>query len=345
MALLAEYSEAAGATDQLASERLRPVQMGLFGEVGSVLATHKKRVREGESYSGFRDALEEEFGDSLWYFVALCRRVGVDVGSLESPEVSSVEGSDDALVALGSAAAALLECRSAQGETARALESFWQSYHASLQACGLGLPQVVETNLQKIRGRFAEPNYDALPTFDRQFPEGERLPARFSVHVRELEEGRSGLWWEGEALGDPLDDNIEDEDGYRFHDVFHLAFAAILHWSPVCRALMGRKRKSVASVDRTQDGGRAIAVEEGLSVWLFSYAKEMAFFEGQESLSFDVLKTVSQFVRGYEVEQCPLRLWERAILEGYSVFRSLRARGSGVVVGDRLRRGVEFRSS
>jgi hypothetical protein len=38
------------------------------------------------------------------------------------------------------------------------------------------------------------------------------------------------------------------------------------------------------------------------------------FFEGQESVSFDVLKTVSQFVSGYEVDACPLKLWEDAIL-------------------------------
>jgi hypothetical protein len=42
----------------------------------------------------------------------------------------------------------------------------------------------------------------------------------------------------GVFIGDPLTDNIRDPDGYRFHDVFHFARAAILHWSPTFRALI-----------------------------------------------------------------------------------------------------------
>jgi hypothetical protein len=48
--------------------------------------------------------------------------------------------------------------------------------------------------------------------------------------------------WNGVFIGDPLTDNIADRDGYRFHDVFHFANAAILHWSPVMRALVRHKR-------------------------------------------------------------------------------------------------------
>ena len=81
---------------------------------------------------------------------------------------------------------------------------------------------------------------------------------------------------------------------------------AILHWSPTFRALLKCKRKSDPHVDETQDGARAIVVEEGLSVFVFSHAKTLAFFEGQTSLSFDLLKTVRQFVDGYEVAACPL---------------------------------------
>jgi hypothetical protein len=46
------------------------------------------------------------------------------------------------------------------------------------------------------------------------------------------------------VVGDPLTDNIADRDGYRFHDVFHFAHPAVLHWSPTFRALVKRKRKS-----------------------------------------------------------------------------------------------------
>ena len=40
----------------------------------------------------------------------------------------------------------------------------------------------------------------------------------------------------GFLLGDRLTDNHLPEDDYRFHDVFHLAFAAVLGWSPTTRA-------------------------------------------------------------------------------------------------------------
>ena len=144
-------------------------------------------------------------------------------------------------------------------------------------------------------------------------------------------------------IGDPLSDNISEPDGYRFHDVFHLAHAAVLHWSPTFRALIKQKRKSAPHVDRTQDSGRAIVIEEGLTAWIFSRAKQLNFFDGQDNVSFDLLKTVQQFVRGYEVEQCPLRLWERAILQGYEVFRQLLHNQGGIIVGDRETRSISYR--
>lgn len=151
------------------------------------------------------------------------------------------------------------------------------------------------------------------------------------------------MQWNGVFIGNPLTDNIVVVDGYRFHDVFHIAHAAILHWSPVLRALMKLKRKSMPQVDEAQDGGRAIVVEEGLTAWVFSRAKQLELFEGLTSLSFDLLKTVQEFVAGYEVERCPLRLWEDAILQGYDVFRQVSANSGGIVVADREARTVRYR--
>lgn len=171
------------------------------------------------------------------------------------------------------------------------------------------------------------------------------LPENFEIHVVHRTSGQSHLRWNGVFIGDPLTDNIADPDGYRFHDVFHFAHAAILHWSPVFRALVKRKRKSDPRVDEAQDGGRAIVVEEGLTAWVFARAKDLAFFEDRGTLSFDLLKTVRQFVAGYEVQEAPLRLWEKAILSGYDVFRQVRANNGGVVVGDRSSRSIAYRSA
>ena len=43
-----------------------------------------------------------------------------------------------------------------------------------------------------------------------------------------------------------------------------------------------------------------------------------------------------------KVDQCPLKLWERAILQGYSVFRRVHANSGGIVVGDRHRRTISY---
>jgi MazG C-terminal domain len=220
---------------------------------------------------------------------------------------------------------------------------FIDCYLKALQVSQVPFGDVTRGNLAKTRGRFVAPDPNELPTFDGRFDAEERLPAHFEIEITQRQGRQCYLRWNGVFIGDPLTDNILDADDYRFHDVFHFAHAAILHWSPTMRSLIRQKRKSEKIVDETQDGGRAIVVEEGLTAWIFSRAKELDFFAHQESVSFDMLKTIADFVKGYEVEECPLGLWERAILDGYAVFRQVRANGGGLVIGDRMARTIEYR--
>jgi len=178
--------------------------------------------------------------------------------------------------------------------------------------------------------------------FDSGFGIEEQLPREFKIRVNQRGSGKSYLQWNGVFIGDPLTDNIADQDGYRFHDVFHFSYVAILHWSPVIRSLIKHKRKSNPKYDEEQDSGRAIVVEEGVTAWIFSKAKELDFFQGQDKVSLGVLKSIGEFVNGYEVERCPLKLWEKAILDGYSVFRKLKENQGGWIVGDRDRRTIEY---
>ena len=364
---IAEYEWGSALTDQLANDALTPVQLGLFGEVGGLMATSKKYHREGKAYAAYRDAVIDEFGDTLWYLAALCRRLGcklqdVVAEALQRDDVSSdintstltkahiapvplfveQEAFDELLVCLGQRVASLLEPCDGESVQRERLIAFTCTYLRAVQACKIPLALIVRTNLAKTRGRFLDSDVCDLPDFDAGFPEGERLPSSFRIEIKQRGSGKSYLRWNGVYIGDPLTDNIEDPDGYRFHDVFHLAHAAILHWSPTFRALIRQKRKSNASVDENQDGGRAIVIEEGLTAYIFACAKELNFFSGQSSISFDLLKTICKFVRGYEVEQCPLKLWEMAILQGYSVFRLLRDNNGGTVVGDRNRRNISY---
>lgn len=41
--------------------------LGIVGETGSVISELKKKIRDGESYLGFKKNLTEELGDVLWY--------------------------------------------------------------------------------------------------------------------------------------------------------------------------------------------------------------------------------------------------------------------------------------
>ena len=86
------------------------------------------------------------------------------------------------------------------------------------------------------------------------------------------------MYLNGRQLGDDLTDNTYDEDGYRFHDVLHLANVAHLSWSPVMRSLMKLKRKDDRNplLDVVEDGARAKIVEEAILKVVHSEGSEIA---------------------------------------------------------------------
>ena len=173
--------------------------------------------------------------------------------------------------------------------------------------------------------------------YDLDFDEDERLPDRIEMTFKEKTVGGKTYVLQkcrGINVGDRLTDNRTEPDDYRFHDVFHLAYATFLGWSPVLRALLRLKRKSDPTIDETQDGARAILIEEGVSTWIFNHAAKQKDFRTVKRLDYGLLKAVRELVTGYEVESRPLWQWERAILEGFAVFRQLREARGGVVVAD-----------
>jgi NTP pyrophosphatase (non-canonical NTP hydrolase) len=364
---LAEYEAAIEKTDMFLSDDITPVLLGLFGEVGSIMAATKKYRREEKAYTGYKESVEEEFGDALWYFTAICRRFDLRISDIfeaafnnndlktisandsENAPISQIITSekindlDETFIALGCATAKLLKVNKNTEQNFECLVEFARIYIQSLQSIGLSFAKVARENIKKAVGRFEKPIISALPDFDTEFREEEQLPRNFEIEITQRDSGQSYLRWNGVFLGSPLTDNIRDPDGYRFHDVFHLAHAAILHWSPTFRALIKHKRKSDPIFDEAQDGGRAIVVEEGLTAWLYSYAKDLDYFEGHNGVSFDVLKIIKKFVNGYEVHECPLNLWEDAILQGYEVFRQVKKYNGGIIIGDREQRTLRYR--
>ena len=111
--------------------------------------------------------------------------------------------------------------------------------------------------------------------------------------------------YKGKQFGDELTDNAHVKDGYGYHDVIHLSFAAVLGWSPLARKLLGVKRKSDQrrSIE-VEDGGRAIATEEGLSAMIFAYARDYNLLEGKSSVSTELLRMIKNMVRHLEVSVC-----------------------------------------
>jgi NTP pyrophosphatase (non-canonical NTP hydrolase) len=356
-------------TDRLPTNELSPVLHGLFGEIGGLMAAAKKVKREPDSYDGFDSVVVEEFGDAFWYLCCLANRLEIGIEgvfiaivkeSKSDPEVlignenspislvyeNKVEVNfDEVLTNLRQLTGNFLNPEFIQEKSLEKLTSFLKAFFSALHILNLNFSRVIERNIDKLSSRFIMPKYTDLPTFDDGFPDFERLPERFEIEFVQRTATQHAMRWNGVFIGETLTDSIKDQDGYRFHDVFHFSFASILHWSPTYRALIKHKRKSDSEVDKNQDGGRAIVVEEGLSAWVFTIAKENNFFAEKKNLTFDMLKNVGQFVKGYEVEKCPLILWELAVLEGYKVFRKVKENNGGIVVCNRLSRTIQYKKN
>ncbi|MGB3691597.1 MAG: nucleoside triphosphate pyrophosphohydrolase family protein [Spirulinaceae cyanobacterium] len=200
----------------------------------------------------------------------------------------------------------------------------------------LSLEKIAEDNIEKIFDRWGWKNslQTQIHIFDSNFPGNERLPRQFDVDLTEVNGNNSvkmRAFVNGKQIGDDLTDNSYSNDGYRFHDIFHLSYAAVLGWSPVMRRNLKCKRKSDPSIDEVEDGGRAIAIEEGISALVFSYAKDHQFLEGVDTLDYQLLKTIKTMTYYLEVSQCSLGDWEKAILSGYEVWREIVENGGGEV--------------
>ena len=355
--------------------------LGLFGETGSLLSEVKKKQRDPIAYLGYKESVVEELGDVLWYLAALAARakLGLDelavnldrsladwqstgsaelsFAAIETPAVgvsaSPSPAFEQTLLKLAGEVGLLMTDHAA-GRLERnrsalkgRLIGVLRALRAAAHEAGITLEDTARANLVKIFDRWpVERHYP--PLFDEAFPAREQLPRQLVIEIAEVElhgKTMARLTREGELVGDPLTDNREDDDDYRFHDVFHLSYAAHLGWSPTLRRLLRVKRKSDPRVDEVQDGARAVLIEEGIATWIFNHAQQLAMFEGITALDYGLLKSVRSFVAGYEAETCPLWLWEEAILKGYEVFRAMRAHRGGRVRIDLETRSIRYEQS
>lgn len=211
---------------------------------------------------------------------------------------------------------------------------------------GLDLEEVAQRNLEKTAARWGGSGAHMKPrAFDTDFPDAERIPRHFVADFRQLvgpdRSLRIRVFVNGKQMGQELTDNAYEDDGYRFHDVFHLACAAVLGWSPVTRRNLGCKRKSNPVIDEVEDGGRAIVTEEGVSAFVFAYASDHDALKVR-SIDYDLLKSIRVATAQFEVGVCTTGEWERAILLGYQVWRQVEENQGGKVRVDLDARSIEY---
>jgi hypothetical protein len=181
--------------------------------------------------------------------------------------------------------------------------------------------------------------------FDSDFDEMEQLPRKFIVNFESVKVGhknKTRVSINGIQVGDVIDDNSNQNDAYRFHDIFHYTFATMLGWSPCTRAMMKRKRKSNPPVDEIEDGARAAITEESISLILFNKAKQKKFFKGETKVSSSLLNQIKEMTTSFEVATRSKKDWENAILKGYSLFRELVKNNGGKIHFDMIKQSAIF---
>ena len=345
-------------------EKLDFLLLGLFGEVGSLLSELKKKQRDPSSYETFSSSSLEETGDVFWYFANIVAHCGLSLGRLVDfsgaggairhihnlqPQGSLFHGPANyshvqvSLLSLAEAVGSLVACCRSNEPPASNLKNILAQLVSASTDAQISLDEAAHANLDKLLARWPiRRNWG--PLFDEEDDPTERFPRVMQIRFEERQVGSRLFAFQsmnGVNLGDRLTDNRIGEDDYRFHDIFHLAFAGVLGWSPVLRSLLQVRRRSRPDIDEAQDGARAKITEEGLSNWIFSYGLRYNAFEHVDGLDFTLLKTISQMVKGYEVERVLPWMWEQAILEGFRIFRFLREHRGGLVTADLNSRSLE----
>lgn len=216
----------------------------------------------------------------------------------------------------------------------------------------IDLDDVAELNAQK--ASFRRRDGRLTPFHDASYDENERFPRDFDIEFRPVDARTSQMTRNGKQLGNNLTDNAHEPDGYRFHDVMHLAFIAHFGWSPVLRKFMDLKRED-DETDDVEDGGRAKILEEMLILFIHIEGTRRAekaepelpaearrMFPDDGEIPFGFLKKVHEMAKGYEPYENKYWEWENAIRDGYRMYHALCQAKQGTVRVDLNERKLTF---
>jgi len=335
-------------------------QLGLAGEIGELLTEFKKDQRGDVGDGKHQTAVCNELGDCLWYLAQMCKQkesslheiAGCDsFSSLDVIQRNVKSGelfdlANELVIHNGKLAEQLKDA----GDVNVILADILTCLGAIASEFLLSLSEVAERNMEKTKMRFGK-DYSHLSLLDEGFPDFERFKNKLKVEIRQERVGQTTkamLFINGFMYGNPLDDNISgEEDYFRYHDIFHMSFVAHLWWSPSFRALLNKKRRSDPKVDKNEDGGRARLLEEGLVHLIFRYGRDNNFFDGKTNarVTSSILNAIEAMVKGYEVQDRPLSLWNNAIINAFKVFLEVKKNGGGVITIDMKNRKLRYKKA
>lgn len=350
---LAEYQKKAFLTAQIdwadGAKRHIPA-FGAIGELGSLVSELKKSLRDGKAYTEGEANLTEEFGDVLWYLAALCSHYELSLADVikQAPPLKITKSRYGYVYAMVRTIPLLTKefeqlpahpTAAQKRALARSIGASGRATLHALRAQKLNLAKVLNSNLSKVESMFGSNQAVPARCFDGpKYPAYERLPRKLHIQFLERERGKGRveviLRVNDINVGDRLTDNAAIDDGYRYHDAFHLGYAAVLGWSPVTRAVFRCKRKSDPNKDEIEDGARAMIIEEAIAHTVFNYALDHSMLKGLDRLDHNILKLIGRMVRNLEVKDCLLHEWQRAVLIGFEAFRSLTKNHGGWLLLD-----------
>jgi hypothetical protein len=150
--------------------------------------------------------------------------------------------------------------------------------------------------------------------------------------ISEAGEVGAELWRNSERVSTPLFDHPALQVGYRYLDVFHLAHAVVLHWSPNTQEFLRGDDSPLCRQAKTDHG-----IEDTVSVLTFTYATfQHSDLAHNGILDTDLVTQIQILALGH-VDQFTPPDWEHAAWEGIAAWRRLLA-GDSLVQLDFSRR-------
>ncbi|PWK52849.1 hypothetical protein [Pleionea mediterranea] len=319
----------------------------LLGELGSLATAYKKQVRDGDVYTSFKTDLKEELGDLLWYSCILGERIGFKLKQWPMQDATE-EKEFDLIYKISKLVNSLVN---AKDELQYSIENKTKTHLTDkieriiTLVCKiailneLSIDNIASENVTKVLGYWIKHKDIPAYQFDKKFPNYEQLPRKFQIDFIPVDDSTVLVSTNGVIIGDRLTDNAHEPDGYKFHDVFHIANAATLGWSPVFRRMLKLKRKSDPKTDEIEDGARAAIIEEAIVSAIYDYGRD-DLLKDSERVSLELIKRIQSYIKGYEAQDLEPWEWEHCILSAFRVFREINKAKCGSIVGDADKRTI-----